>query len=50
MYGVYTQDPRFLGMVVEHCEYGDLRKLITEMPDISVEQKWTILMDIAEVR
>ena len=49
MYGVYTQDPRFLGMVVEFCHLGDLRKLLTEV-DLSDEEKWTILMDIAEVR
>ena len=48
VYGVYTQDPRFLGMVVEKCEC-DLRQLITEA-DLDDGQKWVILRDIAEVR
>ena len=49
-YGVYMKDRSFLGLVMEYCEDGDLRQLLSRTEvDLSDEQKWRILLDIAEV-
>ena len=50
MYGVYTKDSSYLGLVLEFCRHGDLRKLLNTNTPLSNAQKLQILMDIAQVR
>ena len=50
MRGVYTKDSSFLGLVLEWCRYGDLRKLLSTNTPLSNAQKLQILIDIAQVR
>ena len=39
-----------MGLVLEWYKYGDLRKLLDQAAThLSNEQKWVLLMDIAEV-
>ena len=50
MWGVVTTDPNWLGIVIEHCGRGDVRKLLNERhTHLSNGQKLQILKDIAEV-
>ena len=50
MYGVTTTDPNYFGIVIEDCPHGDLRKrLDNPSTNLSIEQKFQILKDIAEV-
>ena len=50
MYGVYTKDQSFYGIVIEFLEHGDLRtRLDAKGTHLSNEQKWRMLMDIAQV-
>ena len=49
IYGVYTKDSSYLGLVLEFCRDGDLRRLLDSNTSLSNEQKLQILMDIAQV-
>ena len=50
MYGVYTKDSSYLGLVLEFCRHGDLRGLLDSNTSLSNEQNLQILMDIAQVK
>ena len=49
IYGVYTKDPSYYGMLVECCELGDLRTLLDKM-DTHLSNQHIVILDIAQVK
>ena len=50
-YGAVTTNAESFDLVIEYCEDGDLRNLLdTKETKISDEQKWQIVMDVAQVK
>ena len=47
VFGVVTNDPSYLGLVVEYCSGGDLRTRLDEQPNIDPAQKKLWLSDIS---
>ena len=49
-YGICTKDPAVASIVVEFCSLGDLRTYLDSDVLLGDEQRFAILMDIAQVQ